>query len=586
VRQGFGPEALKSSLAATAAAFRQSGKGARNHAGLQAFSLQDSIVGDVRLKLLLLFGVVAAMLLIACLNLAGLLLARLAARQREVAVRLALGSGAARLVAQFAVENALLIAAGCAAGVVLARWLLQGLVALVPFALPSSQPIRLDWQTLAFAIGLAALMALTFSLAPLFTARRIAVYEALKAGRGSSGAGPARLATRGILVVSEVALSAVLLVSAVLLMQSLYRLNSEPLGFSPRGVLAFSTPRERYRNPAAQRAFQEQLLTRLAGLPGISAAGVVDHLPLTGHANLPTALVGHPDLDIGGMEIRTVSPGFFTALRIPLLRGRAIQASDTAGSAPVIVVNEAVARRWWPQGNALDGLVNVGRFHGRDFTDGAEAPRQVVGVVADVKTEFLNAPARPTVYLPIAQTPWMDGGVSWVVRADRLDGLGDRLRAVVAEIDGRQRVTGMREMPDIVSATTRDSRFDAWLFGLFAALALALAALGIYGLLAFSVARRTNEFGIRMALGANRGSVLRIVLRQGVMFIGIGLALGFAAAYAATRFLASLLYGVKPHDPVSFAAVALVLFAAGLAASYLPARRATRVDPMTALRYE
>ncbi len=586
VRPGIGPQTVGAALATVAANFRASGEGRRNHPGMQAFPYQQWIVGDVRLKLLLLFGVVAALLLIACLNLASLLLARFAARQKEVAMRLALGSGTGRLLGQFLSENLLLTAAGCGAGLLGAGWLLRGIVALVPFQLPAAEPIRLDGLTLALSLAIALATALAFSLGPLLSARRLAVYDALKSGGRASGSSPMSQGARSFLVVTEVALSVTLLVSAALLIQSLYRLHREHLGFSPEGVIAFSTPGESYRNATSQQAFNRALLDRLESLPGVRAAAAVNNLPLTGHSNLPTERVGHPDQAIGGMEVRVATPGYFAALRIPIARGRAFAAADSAAAPPVVLVNETLARRWWGSENPIGSLITIGRFRGRDYMQGEEPARQVVGVVADTKTEFLTAAPLPTVYIPVAQTPWASGGTSWVVSADSTAGLGERLRQTIAEIDPRQRVRQMREMREIVSATTADSRFDAWLFGAFAGLALALTAIGVYGLLAFSVARRTNEFGIRMALGASRMEVLRLVLRQGAMLIAVGLAAGLAGSLALTKFLASLLYGVKPQDPLSFAAVAVVLLAVGLAASYLPARRATRVDPMVALRYE
>ncbi len=572
--------ALSSALAATAASFRESGLGPRDHPGMQAIPYQQSIVGDVRLKLLLLFGVVGALLLIACLNLSGLLLARFAARQKEVAVRLALGSGSARLVAQFLAENALLTAAGCGAGLLGAAWLLRGITALVPFQLPAGGPIGVDTETLVFALAISLATTLAFSFAPLVAARRMAVYDTLKSGGRSTGGGTVRLGARSFLVVTEVALSVTLLVSAALLIQSLYRMHHEPLGFSPQGVIAFTTPAERYRNAEAQKAFERDLLDRLTNLPGVRAAGAASQLPLTGHSNLPTEPVGHPELNIGGMEVRIVTPGYFAALRIPIARGRALAATDSATASPVILVNETVARKWWAHENPLGGQVIVGRFQGRDFMQDLEPARQVVGIVADTKTEFLTQPAYPTVYIAAAQAARSEGGKSWVVRAGNTAGLGEQLRRTVAEIDPRQRIRQMREMEDIVAANTTDSRFDAWLFGVFAALALTLTAIGVYGLLAFSVARRTNEFGIRLALGASRPAVMRLVLRQGAALITIGLVAGLAGSLALTKFLSSLLYSVKPRDPLSFAAVAVVLQLSFLAAStyrrYLPARYARR----------
>ena len=500
-------------------------------------------------------------------------------------MRLALGSGTGRLLGQFLAENLLLTALGCGAGLLGAGWLLRGIVSVVPFQLPAAEPIRMDGLTLVSSLAIALATALAFSLAPLLSARRLAVYDALKAGGRAGGSSPISQGARSFLVVTEVALSVTLLVSAALLIQSLYRLHREHLGFSPEGVIAFSTPAESYRSAVGQQAFNRALLDRLDSLPGVRAAGAVNNLPLIGHSNLPAERVGHPDQGIGGMEVRIATPGYFAALRIPMAQGRAF-AADSAASPPVVLVNETLARQWWGSESPIGSLIAIGRFRGRDYMQGEEPARQVVGVVADTKTEFLKKPPLPTVYIPVAQTPWASGGTSWVVSAASTAGLGERLRQAIAEIDPRQRVRQMREMREIVSATTADSRFDAWLFGAFAGLALALTTIGVYGLLAFSVARRTNEFGIRMALGASRMEVLGLVLRQGAMLMMIGLAAGLAGSLALTKFLASLLYGVKPQDPFSFGAVAIVLMAVGLAASYLPARRATRVDPMVALRYE
>ncbi len=565
--------------------FRTSGKGPRKHQGLTLVPYQQWLVGDVRLTLLLLFGAVAALLLIACLNLASLLLARVAARQKEIAVRLALGGRAGRLWRQFLAENALLTIAGSVAGLIGAGWLLRGITSLVPFQLPSSEPIRLDGTVLAFTLAIASATALGFSLAPFFAARRLAVYETLKSGGRATGGG-GRIGARSVLVVSEVALSVTLLVSAALLIQSLYRLHAERLGFAPQNVITFATPAERYRNPAAQDSFNTELLQRLQAIPGVRAAAAASMLPLMGHSNYPTQREGHPEQSIGGMEIRSVTPGYFVALRIPIARGRAFTDNDSASAPAVILVNETLARKWWRDADPTQGRIEIGKFQGRTFLGAGEPTRQVVGVVADTKTELLKEPPLPTVYIPAAQAGQFGGGMSWVVRADSTAGLGERLRRAVADIDPQQRIRRMQEMQEIVSATTATSRFDAGLFGIFAGLALTLTAIGIYGLLAFSVARRTNEFGIRMALGASRLDVLAQVLRQGAALIGIGLAAGVAGALALTRSLGSLLYGVKPGDPWSFAAVAAILLAVGLAASYLPARRATRVDPMIALRYE
>jgi putative ABC transport system permease protein len=321
-------------------------------------------------------------------------------------------------------------------------------------------------------------------------------------------------------------------------------------------------------------------------MQGMRSAAAVNALPLTDQNNFPVERDGHPEQDITNMEIRHVTPGYFEAMGIPVLRGRSFNDRDTGRAQPVIAVNAALARRWWPQGEALGDRVVVGRFRGKDVPELRESPREVIAVVGDTKTVYLKEPPRPTVYLPSAQASWYTGDMMWVVRADLSAGMVERLRRAVADTDPSRRVERLRTMDEVVGSTMAETRSDAWLFGSFAALALALTAIGVYGLLSFSVARRTNEFGTRMALGANRADILRLVLRQGFTLIGIGLFAGIAGALAITRSLSGLLFGVRPADPLSYVAVSAVLLSVGLLASYLPARRATNVDPLVALRNE
>jgi predicted permease len=574
-------------MPAVTAAFRAAHPGVeRNYRGLTVRSFQDVLVGGIRMNLLLLFGAVALLLVIGCSNLASLLLARLAARQREVAVRLSLGSSRRRLAQQFLVENLLLTAAGSAAGLVVAYWTLHGLIAMIPFNLPVSSPIRLNPPVLLFMLGVAATIGLLFSLSPFLSSARLNIVETLKSGSRSAGKTHSGN-TRNVLLVGEVALSVSLLVAAALLIQSLYRLRREPLGFTPQGLITFNTPvgTNLQKKPDAWRRFRETLQERLESVPGVRHVAGVNALPLNGPGNLPTERAGRPESSIGGMEVRLVTPSYFETLQIPLRRGRSFRPTDIADAPPVILVNEAVVRAWWPDGNAIGDRVTIGRYRGREvFKDQV---REVIGVVADSKSLFLTESPRPTVYVPVAQA-WTPNNMYWLVQAAPLPGqaLATDLRRVVGEIDPRQRVGRFRFMQEIVESTIATSRFDAWLFGAFGGLALILTAIGVYGLLSFSVARRTNEIGVRMALGASRTNVLRLVLRQGLTLVVAGLAVGIVGAFALSRLLKSLLFGVRSDDPLTFLLCTAVLIGVGLAASYFPARRATRVDPMVALRWE
>jgi putative ABC transport system permease protein len=573
-----------SEMKAVTANFRRAHPGVtQSYLGLTVVRFQDFLVGDLRLNILLLFGAVGLLLLIACSNLASLLLARLAVREKEIAVRLSLGSSRGRLLQQFVIENLVLTLAGSAAGLIVAWGALRGLLALIPFELPAAAPIRLDPPILLFLLGTAIAVGLLFSLTAFLTSSRLMVHDALKAGsRSTSGhAGGAR----ATLVVAEVALSVTLLVSAGLLIQSLYRMRQEPLGFQAEGVITFNTPLapRLQKNPEAWQQLQASIVQKLRQVPGVRSVAGVNMLPLSGASNLPTEHVGHPESSIGGMEVRLVTPAYFEAMQIPLRRGRVFSDTDTHAATPVILINEAVVHAWWPQGEPIGDQVVIGRYHGRTVFD--DTPRQVIGIVADTKSLFLTEPPKPTVYIPSAQG-WTPGTMMWVVRATLSPGLATDLRRSIGEVDPHQRINRFRTLRAIVESETATSRFDAWLFGVFGALALALTAIGVYGLLSFSIARRTNEIGIRMALGASRAGVLRMVLRQGLGLVFIGIAVGLVAAFFLTRFLASLLFNVRTSDPASFALGAVLLIGVGALASYFPARRATRVDPMVALRWE
>ena len=546
---------------------------------------QESLVGDVRMNLLLLFGATGLLLLIACANLATLLLTRLAARGKELAVRLALGSSRMHLLAQFFVENLLIATLGAGAGLFAAYGLLQALVAWIPFSLPASTPIRLDRAALGFTAAVTAATALAFTLVPLLEAGRLRVYESLKvAGRGAAGRVRAR--TRSVLIVSEVALSTTLLVAAGLLMHSLYRLHQEPLGFDLEGLITFRTPLEPplAQNAVARLDFSRSMLERLSALPGVRGVAVTNMLPLAGWSNIPTEHFGHPEESIGGMEIRTVSPAYLELMGIPVRRGRPFTDADSGSSIPVAIVNETLARTWWSQEEALGDRLIIGRYKGQEFL--TDAPREVIAIVGDTRIS-LQEPPRPTVFVPLTQADWLPtSNLRWVVSASSDAPLAEEIRQVVAAVHPGQRIERLESMSQLVTSTTASPRFNASLFGVFAAVALALAVVGVYGLLSFLVTQRYREIGTRMALGATRANVLALFFRQGILLTATGLGVGILAASVLTRWLASLLFGVQTNDLFTFAAASLVLLTAALAATYIPARRAANVEPMTALRTE
>jgi putative ABC transport system permease protein len=392
-----------------------------------------------------------------------------------------------------------------------------------------------------------------------------------------------RTRARHLLVVSEVALSTTLLVASGLLIQSLYRLHQEALGFSPAGLVTFETPfaPERAGNDADRLNFTRALLERLERLPGVRGAAATNVLPLTGQSNLPTQHDGHPEHSIGGMEVRPVTAGYFEVMGIPVRRGRSFLESDANGSRPVVIINETVARRWWAQGEPLGDRLRIGRFQGKDLLK--DVPREVVGVVGDTKSVTLQAPPRPTVYVPMTEA-FGGSSLAWIVKADGVGNFAVQLRSIIDGLDPGQRIRRLRTMNEIIAGTSATSRFNATLFGSFAGIALVLAALGVYGVLSFLVEQRRQEIGTRMALGASRSAVLVIFLRQGLTLTIVGLLIGVAGALVVSRWVSSLLFGVRPTDPVSFATVALLLLAVACVASYVPARRAAAIDPMTAMR--
>jgi putative ABC transport system permease protein len=549
--------------------------------GIVVPRLSDLVVGDMRPALLVLAAAVGLVLLIAAANVANLLLARAVGRSREVAIRLALGAGSWRILRQLLTESTLLGLLGGVAGLALAYGGVKLLVAAGPQNVPRLSEVAVDGRVLAFTFLVSIITGMLFGLAPALHAGRL--HESLKeGGRGGSG-GVARHKMRSLLVIAEVTLSLVLLVAAGLLLQSFRRLQRVETGFRPEGVLTFriSLPETRYPEPGQTARAVEQIAERVRALPGVVSVGAVSTLPFSrtnssgsftreGQDQTADATMPHADL-------RVVSPGYFEALGIPLRQGRLLAATDRSGVPGVALVDEKLAKQYWPNQDPLGKRVR--RL-------GAQAPWfTVVGLVGHVQHAQLDAEAKGALYFSSLQN--RAPGMTFVARTSNDPrGLAGALPAAVAAVDQDLPVFEIRTMEQRVLESLTPRRFAMYLLGIFAAVALALSAVGIYGVMAQSVTQRTHEIGIRMALGAEPRDVLRLVVGQGMALAAIGLVTGVAAALGLTRWMSRLLFGVRPTDPLTFLAVAAVLAAVALAACYLPARRATRVNPVEALRHE
>jgi len=560
--------------------------------GAIAIPLRDDLVGDVRPALLILLGAVALVLLIACANVANLMLARALSRRKEVAVRTALGATRRRLLQQALSETLLLAFAGGALGLVFAHFGLLVIVKFLAQRLPRSSEIALDGWVLAFTLGISLLTGFAAGLLPALRMAKADLNQALKQGLGRTAADSGGSRTRNVLVVSEVALSLMLLIGAGLLIRSLWVLHNVNPGFDPSRVvtMAVSLPTGKFVQPAQQISYFGRVLDRVRTLPGVQSAGLIDSLPLSDDgSHQPISIEGRPAAamaDLPEVEVRLISPGYLSSMHIPLLSGRDIDDSDAAGRPGAVLISESMAKFFWPNEDPIGKRLTLYFFPG--------LTREVVGVVADVKISAMNEtqPA-PTLYYPLAQMSaargenWNSFGMNLTVRTNAAP-----LSAVpaitnsVREIDAEVPLLNIRTMDDSVSASLSPARFTMLLLGAFAGLALLLAVVGIYSVMSYSVSRRTNEIGIRVALGASRGNVLLLVVRQALLLALLGSVIGIVGALALSRLMASQLYGVQPTDPITFVTVAALLMIVSLAASYLPARRAMRVEPMAALRYE
>jgi putative ABC transport system permease protein len=554
---------------------------------LKVMPLAEHLAGNLRAAMLTLLGAVGLVLLIACANVANLMLTRASARTRELAVRAALGAGRWRLVRQLLAESVTLAVAGGTVGLLLAAWGVNFIPQLIPAGagggiLAVAAP-RVDVNVLLFALAASIFTGILFGLAPAVTVTGTDLAEGLKEGAQAASPGAGRGWLRGALAVAELSLSLVLLIGAGLLIKSFYRLLQVNPGFTPEHVLTIdlSLTDTRYPTPQQKSEFFLRVLRRVESLPGVRSAALADSLPLSPYQGFlmmsPNRLRTSAEVSSSTMVMvkrLTVSPGYFYTLGIPVLKGRTFTDQDDEQAPKVVVVNEAVASHFWPTEDPIGKPLPL-------FRDNLT----VVGVVGNTRHEGLSQETEAEFYVPYLQSP--DNSLQLAVRtAADPDSLVSAVRAQVRDVDPDQPIYHVATLEKTLSESLAPRRLNMMLLGIFAGIALALATVGIYGVIAFSVTQRTHEIGIRMALGAERRNVLRLIVGQGLRLTLLGVALGVAGAWVLTSFLASFLFGVAPRDPATFVLVSLSLVAVSILACYIPARRATSVDPMVALRHE
>jgi putative ABC transport system permease protein len=545
----------------------------------------DALVGKVQPALLLVLGAVGFLLLIACANAANLLLARAAGRQREMAIRASLGAGRARILRQLLTESVLLALAGGALGLLLAIWGAAALTSLPSVGIPRLASAGVDLRALAFTLVVSLLTGVLFGFAPALHASRFNLFGSLKEGGRTATDGMGRSRIRSILVISQVSLAVVLLIGASLLIESMYHLLHQSPGFDPQGVLAFDLdlPDARYGKPEQSADFFKELLRRLRSVPGVKNASAVMPLPLSsGIMRTSFEIEGQPmaKSDLPRTQIRAVGLDYFQAMRIPLIAGREFAARDDRNASHVIIINQTLARRFFPNENPLGKHMKPGMSAGK-----TDSMCEIVGVVGDVKHRNLWQPPDPESYVPYEQNSI--GAMNIVVRSENdpmllLPAIREQLRSLDAELP----IYHAQRMEEYVAASVAQRRFTGLLCAVFAGAGLLLAVVGLFGVMSYSVVQRTHEIGVRVAVGAEKPDILRLILSEGMRITGVGIALGLLGAFAVSSVVKSQLFGVSATDPITFFGVCALLTIVGLAACYIPARRATRVDPMIALRYE
>src|SRR5438105_3636364 len=545
---------------------------------LRLVSMRDQIVGNIKSTLYILLGAVALVLLIACANVANLLMAHAASRQKEIAVRSALGAGRLRIMRQMITESVMLAVFGGALGTLLAIWGVRGLVALSGANIPATANVKIDVTVLVFTLVTSLITGLLFGIAPAVRTMKLNLSEMLKEGGRSGSENAQGNRMRSLLVVLESAVAVMLLVGAGLLIRSLIRLQNTNPGFDATNVLTMriDLPQKKYAAPEALSNFWEQFEARVGSLPAVESVGLVSELPLSGQPNdMPYTVEGRAPRAANQAfddDFRRVSQNYFRTLQIPFLRGRNFTPQEVRDGAKVLIISESLASQTFPSEEPL-GKRLVMTFDNQPF--------EIVGIVGDVRHRSLETPPLPTMYMPA-----FESGANVVIRTQDSQGVAASVRREMAMIDPNQPIAAVRTMDQWLGLAVAAPRYRTGLFGLFAALALVLSAVGIYGVMSYSVGQRTHEIGVRMALGARQMDVLGLVVRQGMTLALVGVAIGLLGAIALTRVIASLLFGVGAKDPGTFVGVAVLLALVAFIACYIPARRATKVDPLVALRYE